>query len=126
MFERYTEKARRMVFFARYEASESASPSIEPHHLLLGVARADVTWIERIFGSHAGVDALRQRFAPKAGTPKVSTSADLPLSRESRRILTHAEEESQTLEHREVGIEHLLIGIVHEKGTVAAEILRGA
>jgi ATP-dependent Clp protease ATP-binding subunit ClpC len=37
MFERYTEKSRRIIFFARYEASEFGSPYIETEHLLLGV-----------------------------------------------------------------------------------------
>jgi hypothetical protein len=39
MFERYTEKARRAVLFARFEASQSASPAIEPEHMLLGILR---------------------------------------------------------------------------------------
>ena len=37
MFERYTEKARRVIFFARYEASQFGSPYIETEHLLLGL-----------------------------------------------------------------------------------------
>jgi ATP-dependent Clp protease ATP-binding subunit ClpC len=39
MFERYTERARRVVFFARYEASQYGSPSIDTEHLLLGLIR---------------------------------------------------------------------------------------
>ena len=39
MFERYTEKARRVIFFARYEASESRSTAIESRHILLGLIR---------------------------------------------------------------------------------------
>ena len=39
MFERYTEKARRVIFFARYEASQFGSPYIETEHLLLGLLR---------------------------------------------------------------------------------------
>lgn len=41
MFERYTEKARRVIFFARYEASQFGSPFIETEHLLLGLLRED-------------------------------------------------------------------------------------
>jgi ATP-dependent Clp protease ATP-binding subunit ClpC len=41
MFERYTEKARRVIFFARYEASQFGSPCIETEHLLLGIMRED-------------------------------------------------------------------------------------
>jgi ATP-dependent Clp protease ATP-binding subunit ClpC len=41
MFERYTEKARRVVFFARYEAGQFGSQAIEPEHILLGLLRED-------------------------------------------------------------------------------------
>ena len=41
MFERYTEKARRVIFFARYEASQFGSPFIETEHLLLGLLREE-------------------------------------------------------------------------------------
>ncbi len=41
MFERYTEKARRVIFFARYEASQFGTPAIEPEHLLLGLLKED-------------------------------------------------------------------------------------
>jgi ATP-dependent Clp protease ATP-binding subunit ClpC len=40
MFERYTEKARRVIFYARYEASQFGSPYIETEHLLLGLSAA--------------------------------------------------------------------------------------
>ena len=41
MFERYTEKARRVIFFARYEAAQAETRMIEPAHLLLGILRED-------------------------------------------------------------------------------------
>lgn len=41
MFERYTEKARRVIFFARYEASEFGNPEINPEFLLLGLLREE-------------------------------------------------------------------------------------
>src|SRR6202051_2234772 len=49
MFERYTEKARRVIFFARYEASQFGAPAIEPEHLLLGLMREDKTLTGRFF-----------------------------------------------------------------------------
>lgn len=48
MFERYTEEARRVIFFARYEASQFGSPYIEAEHLLLGVIRQD-RWLTHQF-----------------------------------------------------------------------------
>jgi ATP-dependent Clp protease ATP-binding subunit ClpA len=49
MFERYTEKARRVIFFARYEASQFGSPYIETEHLLLGLLREDKALTNRFF-----------------------------------------------------------------------------
>ena len=49
MFEKYTEKARRVIFFARYEASQFGSPTIEAEHLLLGLIREDKNLTTRYF-----------------------------------------------------------------------------
>ena len=51
MFERYTEKARRVIFFARYEASQFGNPCIETEHLLLGLIREDKTLTNRFLRS---------------------------------------------------------------------------
>ena len=51
MFERYTEKARRVIFFARYEASQFGSPYIETEHLLLGLLREDKALANRFLRS---------------------------------------------------------------------------
>jgi ATP-dependent Clp protease ATP-binding subunit ClpC len=126
MFERYNEKARQAVFFARYEASVFSTPYIAPEHLLLGIARADPELAQRIFGSHAAIDSLRQRFTPPPSAtprPAVPIAGDLPLNQEARRVLTHAEKQAQELGHKHIGPEHLLLGIVLEKTTPAAEAL---
>ena len=49
MFERYTERARRVLFFARYEAGGAGSPAIEPEHLLLALMREGKGLSARIF-----------------------------------------------------------------------------
>jgi len=61
MFERYTEKARRVIFFARYEASQFGSPYIETEHLLLGLLREDKALTNRFLRSHASVDRSGNR-----------------------------------------------------------------
>ena len=50
MFERYTEKARRIIFFARYEASQFGSPYIESEHLLLGILRENKATTTTLLG----------------------------------------------------------------------------
>ncbi|MCZ6491322.1 MAG: ATP-dependent Clp protease ATP-binding subunit [Acidobacteria bacterium] len=125
MFERYTEKARRVIFFARYEASQFGSPYIESEHLLLGLLREDKSLTNRFLRSHASIESIRKQIEGHTTIrEKVSTSVDLPLSHESKRILAYAAEEAERLSHRHIGTEHLLLGLLREEKCFAAEILR--
>src|SRR3954467_9831608 len=124
MFERYTEKARRVIFFARYEASQFGSPCIETEHLLLGLLREDKALANRFLRSSASVESIRKQIeAHTTLREKVSTSVDLPLSNECKRVLAYAAEEAERLSHKHIGTEHLLLGLLREEKCFAAEIL---
>src|SRR4051812_9659836 len=124
MFERYTEKARRVIFFARYEASQFGSPYIETEHLLLGLLREDKALTNRFLRSHASVESIRKQIEGHTTIrEKVSTSVDLPLSNECKRVLAYAAEEAERLSHKHIGTEHLLLGLLREEKCYAAEIL---
>ncbi len=125
MFERYTEKARRVIFIARYEASQFGSPYIETEHLLLGILREDKALTNRFLRSQASEDSIRKQINEHTTIrEKVSTSVDLPLSNECKRVLAYAAEEAERLSHRHIGTEHLLLGLLREEKCFAAEILR--
>jgi ATP-dependent Clp protease ATP-binding subunit ClpA len=122
MFERYTEKARRAIFFARYESSQYGSPYIETEHLLLGVLRED----KRLAGTllsgtlesvYAQVDAINPT------RPKTATNADLPLSNPAKHALKYAAEEADRLSHRSINCGHLLLGLLRDGDHTAAKIL---
>ena len=124
MFERYTEKARRVIFFARYEASQFGSPYIETEHMLLGLLREDKALTSRMLRSQASVEAIRRQIEGHTTIQeRVSTSVDLPLSNESKRVLAYAAEEAERLSHKHIGTEHLLLGMLREERCFAAEIL---
>ena len=124
MFERYTEKARRVIFFARYEASQFGSPYIETEHLLLGLLREDKALTNRFLRSHASVESIRKQIEQHTTVrEKVSTSVDLPLSNECKHVLAYAAEEAERLSHKHIGTEHLLLGLLREEKCFAAEIL---
>jgi ATP-dependent Clp protease ATP-binding subunit ClpC len=124
MFERYTEKARRVIFFARYEASQFGSPYIETEHLLLGLLREDKALANRFLRSHAAIESIRKQIeAHTTIREKVSTSVDLPLSHECKRVLAYGAEEAERLSHKHIGTEHLLLGLLREEKSFAAEIL---
>ena len=123
MFERYTERARRTIFFARFEATQFGSSYIESEHLLLGILREDRTLAEKLLGPNA-LRNVRSRIEEQ--TPvraKVSSSADLPLSHESKRILAYGAEEAKNLGHEHIDSGHLLAGALMEKPCFAARIL---
>ena len=124
MFEKYTEKARRVIFFGRYEASQFGSPYIETEHLLLGLLREDKSLSHRFLLGQAPVEDIRKQIeANTIVREKVSTSVDLPLSNENRRVLGYAAEEAERLSHRHIGTEHLLLGLLREEMSFAARIL---
>ena len=125
MFERYTEKARRVIFFARYEASQFGAPAIEPEHLLLGLMREDKTLTGRFFPrAQVSIESIRKEIEGRTLLrEKISTSVELPLAPETKRVLHYAHEESDRLQHRHIGTEHLLLGLLREERSMAAEIL---
>ena len=125
MFERYTEKARRVIFFARYEASQFGAPAIEPEHLLLGLMREDKTLTGRFFPrAQVSIESIRKEIEGRTLLrDKISTSVELPLAPETKHVLAYAHEESDRLQHRHIGTEHLLLGLLREERSMAAEIL---
>ena len=70
MFESYTEKARRVIFFARYEASQFGSPYIETEHLLLGLLREDKALTNRFLRSHASIESIRKQIEGRTPSPR--------------------------------------------------------
>jgi len=126
MFERYTEKARRVIFFARYEASQFGSSYIETEHMLLGLLREDKALTHRFLVSVGSVESIRKQIEAHAATREkvfVSTSVDLPLSNESKRVLAYAAEEAERLAHKHIGTEHLFLGLLREENCFGAELL---
>jgi ATP-dependent Clp protease ATP-binding subunit ClpC len=125
MFERYTEKARRVIFFARYEASQFGAPAIEPEHLLLGLMREDKTLTGRFFPrAQITIEAIRREIEGRTLLrERIPTSVELPLAPETKRVLHYSHEESDRLQHRHIGTEHLLLGLLREERSMAAQIL---
>ena len=123
MFERYTEKARRTIFFARYEASLFGSSYIESEHMLLGLLREEKSLIPMLRIPSA--EGLRQKIEERLGPPKekISTSIDLPLSHECKRVLTYAAEDAEKLGSRNIETWHLALGLLRNKNSGVAELL---
>jgi Clp amino terminal domain, pathogenicity island component len=124
MFERYTEGARRTIFFARYEASQYGSRKIETEHLLLGILREDNRLGRTLFSEpNAGESIRKDVDAQTTRGERISTSVEMPLSEDSKRVLHFAADSAERLGHRHVDNVHLVLGILREEGCLAARIL---
>ena len=121
MFERYTESARRSLFFARYESSQLGGVSIETEHLLLGLVR-DGSALTMLTG--LPLEGLRLDLESRAlFRERVSTSVEIPFSSATKRALQFAAEEADRLLRSYIGTEHLLLGLLREEDSVAARTL---
>lgn len=125
MFKRYTEKARRVIFFARYEASQFGNPYIETEHLLLGLLREDPALVKRFLGpTNVATDVRTEIERQIIRHERISTAVEMPLTNDCKMALNLAAEESERLAHRHIGTEHLLLGMLRVEGSLAAKLLR--
>ena len=125
MFERYTDEALLVLASARIEAIKFGSRIIEPEHLLLGLAKEEEGLLGALFQkSHIDAQEVREAVERRVEIKgKVSTSIDIPLSDTSKRVLSAAEEEAKSLLHKHIGAEHLLLGLLRVRDSVAFEVL---
>jgi uncharacterized protein (TIGR03435 family) len=125
MFERYTERAQRVLLFARYEAGRAGSPAVEPEHLLLALIREGRGLSARIFErAHVSADEVRTAIESRTTRREASSiSEHLPLSASTNQVLEFAAQESGRLLHNYVGTEHFLLGVFREERSLAAAIL---
>jgi ATP-dependent Clp protease ATP-binding subunit ClpC len=125
MFDQYTTRARRALFHARSEVSQLGSSAIEPEHILLGVLDAGNGLGCRIL-SRTGhtLDDFRSDIVDRlASRERVPESVEVPFSASCLRALQYAAEEADRLLQKHVGTEHLLLGLLREERSVAADVL---
>lgn len=125
MFERYTEMARRVIFSAKYEASQDGSNFIEAEHIVLGLLAEDKALGQRFFGSPNAFGAVRKKIEQvKPSGTKNPTVVDMPLSKDAKIALAAGANEADRLSSKTISTEHLLLGLLHGKTGLAAQILR--
>jgi len=125
IFERYTERARRVVFFARLEASELGSDKVESEHLLLALIKEDKKTFNHFGFQQRAAEQIREEVIrlTKVKESK-SMSIEANYSDETVNIMTHVVEEANAFGHNFVSAEDFLPAILKEEKSLAAEILR--
>jgi ATP-dependent Clp protease ATP-binding subunit ClpC len=124
LFERFTTRAQRSVFFARYEASALGTMQVTAEELLLGILREDKFVAARVgLESLAAIREELEQLAPPKGE-RVPTSVDMAVSHETRRALEFATEEADALQHKMIDTPHLVLGLLRVEDCLAATLLR--
>ena len=125
MFERFTERARKVMALANQEAQRFNHEYIGTEHILLGLLKEGSG-----VGPHVlvnlGVDLNTSRLEVekrvKAG-PEMQAMSKLPLTRRARKVSEFAVDEARNMNHNFVGTEHLLLGLLRETDGVAGQVL---
>ena len=125
MFERFTDRARKVMALANQEAQRFNHEYVGTEHILLGLVKE---------GSGVGANVLKYmdvdlarinevvRKLIKHGPDMVATG-DLPQTPRTKMVIDYAIEEARTLNHNYVGTEHILLGLLREEKGVAAQVL---
>jgi uncharacterized protein (TIGR03435 family) len=125
MFNRFTSGALQVLFYARSEVSQLGSSAVEPEHILLGVLDEGKGLGSGILARTGGtLDDFRSDIVRRlTSREKVPESDEIPFSASCERVLQYAAEEADRLLHNAIGPEHLLLGLLREEHSVAAEVL---
>src|ERR687885_928019 len=124
MFERFTERARKVVVVAQDEARHFNHNYIGTEHLLLGLLREDEGVAARALGSlNITLDEVREQVESIVGYGEEGTGGQAPFTPRSKKVLELALREALQLGHNYIGTEHILLGLVRESEGVAARVL---
>ena len=124
MWQRFTEQARKSIFYAQEEAGRAGETVVTPNHLLLGVLREEQGPVVRILRT-IGVDPLAVRSAIEQLMPSGDhkPGVDMQLSPGAKLVIDLAYGEASRLHFRTIGPELLLLGIIREGKADAAKTL---
>ena len=124
MFERFTERARKVVVLAQEEARHFNHNYIGTEHLLLGLLREDEGVAARALASlNVTLDEVREQVESIVGYGEEGTGGQAPFTPRSKKVLELALREALQLGHNYIGTEHILLGLVRESEGVAARVL---
>ncbi len=126
MFEKFTERGRKVIVYAREEAERLQNDYLGTEHILLGTLREeDGIPVAVLRKMGIDIDQIRievERNLPSGGN--TLTFGDIPFTPRAKKVLEYAVEEARLLGHNYIGSEHLLLGLIREEEGIGGKILR--
>ena len=125
MFERFTNRARRVVVQTQEEARMLGHDHVGTEHVLLALTHESIGGLAaKVLESLGiGLEAVRQRVTEVIGRGEQAPSGRIPFTPQAKKVLQLAQQESRGLGHNYIGTEHLLLGLIVEREGVAAQVL---
>jgi len=126
MFERFTDRARRVVVQAQEEARQLDHNYVGPEHILLGLIHEGSGLAARVLESlEMNQETVRHRVEEAIGRGKHASSGPIPFTPQAKKVLELALVESRALGHSYIGTEHVLLGLIRQGDSAAAHVLAG-
>jgi ATP-dependent Clp protease ATP-binding subunit ClpC len=126
MFEKFTERGRKVIIHAKEEAEKRQNDYLGTEHLLLALLREEDS-LPIIILKKMGLSTDEIRVEVERSIPSgsnVLTFGDIPFTPRAKKVLELAVEEARLLGHSYIGSEHLLIGLIREEEGIAGKVLR--
>jgi ATP-dependent Clp protease ATP-binding subunit ClpA len=121
MWQRFTERARRVVFFAQEEAGRLGSNIVDTEHLLLGLVRENDSVAARILDRlGVSIKTIRQEVESQVERGDGRLGQDMQLAPRAKRVIDLAYDEARQLNNEYIGTEHLLLGLIREEDGLGA------
>ena len=125
MFERFTDRARRVVVLAQEEARMLSHNYIGTEHILLGlIHEGDGVAAKALEQLGISLDAVRAQVQDMIGTGSQQTKGHIPFTPRAKKVLELSLREALQLGHSYIGTEHILLGLIREGEGVAAQVLQ--
>ena len=128
MHDRFTDRVRRVIYFARDEANRLQHDYIGTEHLLLGIVREGEGIAAKVLNKlDLDFEQIQQAVESMVkSTGSSLTIGEIPFTPRAKRVLSHSVREANELGHNFVGTEHIFLGLIREKEGVAYQVLQAA
>ena len=124
MFERFTDRARRVIDLAHEEARLLNHTYVGTEHLLLGLIGAgEGVAVQALESLGVSLEAVREQVEQIIGRGQQAVPEHIPLTPRAKKVLELARREAFQLGHNYIGTEHILLGLIREGKGVSAQVL---
>lgn len=124
MWEKYTERARRTIFYAQEEAGRYGENHVSTEHLLLGLLREpNSIACKALMNLNIPLENIRTELEQNIKRGEGKLGQDMQLAPRAKRVIDLAYDEARELDNNYIGTEHLLLGLIREREGIAAKVL---